>query len=416
MSEYNNFIFPENTLFSSQKQDQNNQAYYPFAQSPARVTINLKALGDNFLSLKAHSPAELMPVIKADAYGHGLVPCALALKQAGAKIFAVGTVQEGALLRQNGIAYPIVALLGLAVEGDYDLALQHDIIPLITGFKQLSLWQSKLAGLSGQEKTKGAFGLKFDTGMRRLGFCEANLPEIIEQLKKCPTSKCPAAKPFMVVSHLAVADEDSGEAYTQEQMAEFNRIVAALKLNFPELKSSLLNSAGILAYGDFATDIARPGLALYGANPLAGTQLNAKLGLEETLNLKQVMQVAAPVLQVHALQKGQSISYGRTFTAPKQMQVAIIAAGYAQGFSRGLSNKGMMLLHGSRVPVLGRVCMQLTAVDVSHVPGVKEGDFAWLLGGEGPNAISANELASAWGTIPYEVFCIMGTINGRYYF
>ena len=411
MSEYNNFIFPENTLFSPQKQGHNSQVYDPIAQSPARVLINLKALEHNFLSLKAYSPAELMPVIKADAYGHGLIPCALALEQAGAKIFAVGTVQEGWLLRQNGIKHPIVALLGLASEGDYDLALEQNIIPLITGFEQLALWQAKLARISSQHKAKGAFGLKFDTGMRRLGFCEANLPEIFEQLKKQS-----AATPFIAVSHLAVADEDSGEAYTQEQMATFSRIIAALKSSFPKLKSSLLNSAGILAYSDFLTDVARPGLALYGANPLAGTRLNEKFGVEDKLKLKQAMQVAAPVLQVHALQKGQSISYGRTFTAPKQMQVAIIGAGYAQGFSRGLSNKGFMLLCGKRVPVLGRVCMQLTAVDVSEVCGVKEGDFAWLMGGDGPNAITADELASAWGTIPYEVFCIMGTINGRYYF
>ena len=411
MSECNNFIFPENTLFLFQKQEQNNQLYHAFAQSPAKVLINKKALEHNFLALKSYSPAELMPVIKADAYGHGLVPCASVLEQAGAKLFAVGTVQEGVLLRQNGIKYPIVALLGLAVEGDSELALQYDITPLLTGFEQLSLWQKKVARVGISPKCKGAFGLKFDTGMRRLGFCESSLPEILEQLKNSPD-----VKPFIAVSHLAVADEDSGEDYTREQMAGFSRIITALKSSFPEIKSSLLNSAGILAYSNFSTDVARPGLALYGANPLAGTKLDAKFGVEDKLKLKQAMQVVAPVLQVHALQAGQSISYGRTFTASKQMQVAIVAAGYAQGFSRGLSNKGTMLLHGRRAPVLGRVCMQLTAVDVSHIPEVKEGDLAYLMGGEGPNAITADELAKTWGTIPYEVFCIMGTINGRYYF
>lgn len=395
MSGHNNFNFAEN-------KNQDNVLYYrPELQSLARVNVNLSALRDNFLFLKQQSQAEMMPVIKADAYGHGLIPCAQVLEQAGARIFAVGTVGEGVLLRQAGIGAPIVALLGALDEQDCRVAVQYSITPFVPTFEQLRVLQH-VAGAD-----QASFVLKFDTGMRRLGFSENELGVLLEVLNRTPN-----LQPFMAASHLAVADETTGGNYTQEQMACFSRIITGLRQSFPAIKSSLLNSAGILAYGDYQSDVARPGIALYGVNPLLGTNLDRP---EIDLHLKPVMQVIAPVIQVHALKKGQSISYGRTFTAPEDMTVAIVGAGYAQGYSRGLSSKGVMLIKGKRCPVLGRVCMQLVAVDVSSNKNVQEGDWAYLLGGENEQAITVHELAQLWGTISYEVFCILGTMNTRKY-
>ncbi len=378
------------------------EPYFPEKQSPLQTMVNLGALRDNFLFLKKYLQPELMPVIKADAYGHGLVPCAQTLLAAGASRFAVGTVQEGAMLREASFTCPIVALLGALSPAETQLAAQQGITPLIASFEQLLAWQTA-AG-----KNNLPFALKFDTGMGRLGFGFTQLSELLNLLDQTPW-----LKPALLVSHLSVADEDNGVSFTEQQIKCFEEISAVLRKRFPDLKTSLFNSAGLLAHaGKIATDIGRPGIALYGANPLQGTTLN-KPAIDAAL--KQAMQVRAPIVQVHALRQGQSVSYGRTFVAPQDMRIAIVAAGYAEGYSRGLSNKGEMCLNGRRAPVLGRVCMQLTAIDVSQVPDAKEGDFAFLLGGEGEAGISAAELARLWGSITYEVFCLLGVINRRTY-
>jgi alanine racemase len=171
----------------------------------------------------------------------------------------------------------------------------------------------------------------------------------------------------------------------------------------------LVNSAGILAYPELHFDGQRPGISLYGSNPFWGTRWEAK-----GQSLLPAMEVMAPILSVHDLAKGQTISYGRTFTAPRDMQVAIVACGYADNYSRSLSNKGWMLVHGKRAPVIGRVCMQLTAIDITHIPQTRPGDQAYVLGGQGKERILPEELARWWGTITYEVFCLLGQ-NPREY-
>ena len=391
----------------------------PAAQSAARVEVNLGALAANYAFLQAQAglsgaagkPLELMPVIKADAYGHGLLPCARSLIANGAGWLAVGTVQEGALLRAGGVKQHLVALLGCLGRDDIDLALSERIIPFVASFEQLERFaaraESKSAGAPAQ------IALKFNTGMNRLGFFPGELSALLDWL-----AAHPGLEPAIAASHLAAADEDEGAAQTDAQIQVFATVCGELKKNYPALKTSLYNSAGFLAHAHkFASDLARPGLTLYGANPLAGTALNRP---EFDAGLSQAMQVWAPVVQVHPLKQGEAISYGATFTAPRDMRVAIVAAGYSQGYSRGLSSRGeppraQMNLHGTRCPVLGRVCMQLTAVDVTGLARVREGDQAWLLGGPGDAAISANELAAWWGTIPYEVFCMLGAVNARTY-
>lgn len=378
------------------------EPYCPEKQSPLQTLVNLKFLRDNFLFLKKSLQPELMPVIKADAYGHGLLPCARTLLAAGASRFAVGTVQEGLMLREASLACPIVALLGALSPAEVQMAAQRGIMPLISSFEQLQAWQDA-AG-----KSNLPFALKFNTGMGRLGFTLEQMSELFNLLAKTPW-----LKPELLVSHLSVADDDSGVNFTGQQIECFEEISTVLRKRFSGLKTSLFNSAGLLAHSHKSvTDIGRPGIALYGANPLQGTALN-RPAIDAAL--KQAMQVCAPIVQVHALRQGQSVSYGRTFVAPQDMTIAIVAAGYSEGYSRGLSNKGEMCLNGRRVPVLGRVCMQLTAIDVSHAPDTKEGDFAFLLGGEGEAGISAAELAGLWGTITYEVFCLLGVVNERVY-
>ena len=361
------------------------------AYNKIAVRVRLGALRRNFEILRRMAPAA-MPVIKSDAYGHGLLPVARTLEAAGTDAFAAGTVGECAQLRDGGIPGRIVALLGATDAADAECCVARSIVPAVYSADQLELLAGRAA--PGQQVD---IALKFDTGMARLGFTEADLPALLDRLHARPM-----LRPVLVMSHLAVSDDPSRSDFTRQQGEAFGRILAGVRAEWPAVHGSLANSAALLAHPELHFDVQRPGIALYGANPLRGTA-------QEHLGdgLQPAMDVAAPILQVHPLPAGRSISYGRTFTAPRDMTVAIVATGYADAYSRGLSGKGAMTVHGRRVPILGRVCMQMTAVDVTDVPGVAAGEDAYLLGGPG-EALTPDELADLWGTISYEVLCLLG--------
>lgn len=355
------------------------------------VRVRLDALRRNFGTLRRAAPAA-MPVIKSDAYGHGLLPVARTLETAGADAFAAGTVAESALLRDGGISGRIVALLGAADAADAECCVARSIVPAVYRAEQLEMLACRAA--PGQQVD---VALKFDTGMARLGFTEADLPDLLDRLHARPM-----LRPVLVMSHLAASDDPARADFTRQQGKAFARILNGVRSTWPSVQGSLANSAATLACPELHFDVQRPGIALYGSNPLRATSL-AHCGD----GLEPAMDVAAPILQVHPLPAGRSISYGRTFTAPRDMTVAIVAAGYADAYSRGLSGRGAMTVRGRRAPVLGRVCMQLTAVDVSCVPDVAAGDTAYLMGGPG-DALSPDDLADLWGTIAYEVLCLLG--------
>ncbi|MEG6549274.1 alanine racemase [Desulfocurvibacter africanus] len=367
------------------------------------VQVDLKRIVDNYRFMRSRA-ARLMPVIKADAYGHGLLPVAKALAAAGADAFCVGSVGEAVTLRRErkpDSGCRVVSLLGPMDREDYAEAVSHEVTLLVGRHEQLELLQ--VAASSAGRMAPVA--LKFDTGMSRLGFSEADVPRLIQTLATSPNLRLE-----LVTSHLATADEDSGADYVLAQAERFRAITAKLSAAGLRFQANLANSAGILAYPELHFDLQRPGIALYGSNPFLGTN-REELGRP----LKQAMSVTTRILDVHDLPRGGTISYGRTYTAPRDMRVAIMAAGYADGYSRGLSNKGQVCLKGSRAPILGRVCMQLTAVDITGREDVHPGDTVHLLGGSGRGYISVEELAGWWGTISYESFCILG-LNRRVYF
>ncbi len=364
-----------------------------------RTRVRTRRIVENY-KLLCRGGGHVIPVIKADAYGHGLLAVAGALAAAGADTFAVGSVAEGAALRDAGSTAAIVSLLGPVLPEDDDMVLAKDIIPFIHDFGQLD----RLAARCAQKRQMAQVALKFDTGMARLGFTEADVPKLADRLKANP-----AVGVRLVSSHLATADEPSAFDFVEEQGARFATVCQALTRAGFSFEASLCNSAGILAHTRHAWQAQRAGIALYGVNPFLGTSQE-----EQGQGLQPAMETITRVVSVHDLPHGRSISYGRTFTADRDMRVAIVAAGYADAYSRGLSNQGFMWIAGRRVPIVGRVCMQLTAVDVSAVDAVSPGDAIHLLGGQGPEAITANDLAAWWGTIPYEVFCLFG-LNPREY-
>lgn len=240
--------------------------------------------------------------------------------------------------------------------------------------------------------------IKFDTGMSRLGFRVDEAAELADYLRTLKE-----VRPVLVMSHLAASDTPALDDFTHEQARRFHEATESMKAVFPGLKTSLTNSPGLLCWPSYVGDLARPGVTLYGGNPLHGTD-RAKLGM----GLLPVMEMAAPVLSVHPVVKGATVSYGCLYTAPKDIRAAVVGAGYADGYPRSLSMRGSVLIRGQRAPILGRVCMQMCIVDVTDIPGVEPGDTAYLLGGSGPLAIRPEELAEWWGTISYEVFCALG--------
>ncbi|CAM2058816.1 Alanine racemase [Desulfovibrionales bacterium] len=374
-----------------------------------KVAVRLDAIRYNYKILKA-AGGNIMPVVKADAYGHGLVAVGQALAEAGATALAVGTVEEAVQLRESSFGGNIVAMLGANDASEARAAREYDIIPFVFHRRQLELLTTTASGQY-NGKRRLSIGLKFNTCMARLGF------ELYEAAKLVDTlSHFPAVRLDLVASHLAVADtydDPDAMAFNRECSHRFMEAVGILRAAGHIVQASLANSAAILAWPELRLDIQRPGIALYGVNPFYGTSL-AHLGQM----LQPAMEVRAPVLQIHRLTKGATVSYGRTFTAPENMTIAVIAAGYADAYSWRLSSPkgtgGAVLLQGQRAPLLGRICMQMVMVDVSRLPEIQPGDQALLLGGEGIEAIHAEELASWWQTIPYEVVCLLG-LNPRHY-
>jgi len=368
------------------------------------VRIRLTAIRANYRLLCGRG-SRIIGVVKADAYGHGLTEVASALAKEGCDTFAVGTVAEGAALRQHlaakGLNSRIIVLLGPIDPDDYPPLWEHSLIPFIGSFRQLEALARQAARVG-----KGLeMSLKFDTGMARLGFCVEDLPRLLDRLREAPL-----VRPVMASSHLATADQPESVDYLMGQAECFTTILSALAKGGYAVEANLANSAGILGHPSVHHQSQRAGIALYGANPFGGTAWD-HLGR----GLAPAMTVRTRIVSVHSLPKGCSISYGCTFTADRDMRVAIVAVGYADAYSRCLTGRSaQMLIAGRRAPVVGRVCMQLTACDVTDIPDARPGEWATLLGGDGPLAISPEELASWWDTISYEVFCLLG-MNRRVY-
>lgn len=365
-----------------------------------RVRVNLDNLCHNYRLYRQLSD-NVIPIIKSDAYGHGLAEVSRALDEAGT--FGVGFVNEAVALRESGCDKRIMALLGPLDDADYAALWDHDILAALAQMGQLE----KVAEIA-QKRGPIKIGLKFDTGMRRLGFLPEDAEVVIEFLKANP-----AIEPVMVSSHLASADEPQKQPDVALQADRFETVIAAFRHAGFDVEVNLANSAGGLGHEPCRHDSIRLGIALYGSNPFHGTEWD-DLGKE----LKPAMEVSAPVLQVHPLRKGEGIHYGWTHVAESDRMVAILGVGYADNYSRGLSNTGFVNIHGRRAPILGRVCMQMTAVDVTDIMSegteVAVGDRAWLLGGPGDGTITPEDLAGWWGTITYEVFCLLG-MNPREY-
>jgi alanine racemase len=364
---------------------------FPIMQGhrPTHVEIDLDALRHNFhqARLKAGKDRKLLAVVKADAYGHGTVQVATALQNAGADMFGVAIVEEGLELRQAGIMLPILVLGGIYPGQEEDL-FRYNLVPCL-----FDLASARRVNRLAEETGRICpFHLKLDTGMSRVGFRPEELPQVLPELAAMRSLSLDG-----VISHLALADELQ-HPFTDEQVNRFRTALALiLEAGFRPTHTHISNSAALFSRDLPECNMVRPGIILYGGLPADS--------FADRLDLRPVMSFRTSVAQVKKIPAGTGVSYGHRFVAAKETVLATIPVGYADGFSRQLSNRGEVLIRGRRAKIAGTVCMDWTLVDVTDIPGVAVGDRVTLLGRDNGNVISAEEWAAHVGSISYEVFC-----------
>lgn len=366
---------------------------------PTWVDIDLSAIQHNLQQALSccSSTQRVLAVVKADAYGHGAVPVSRALQRFGVCDFAVATLEEALELRRAGIEDNLL-ILGGCFPGQEAAFLEFNLMPTLLD-EETAL---RLNAEALKRKQQIKVHLKVDSGMGRVGFLPLQLKAFLPQL--C-SLKGLIVEGFM--SHLACADElDSTVTVTQQdQFLMMLQMVRDAGLQPREIH--LNNSAGLSAWDCPECTLSRPGIMLYGGLP--GADFSPKLNLQPVMNLRSC------VAQLRKLPEGSGISYGHCYHAHSDMLVAVLPIGYADGYNRLFSNCGQGVLHGQKIPVIGRVCMDWTLVDVSHISGVKVGDCITLLGSADGLSITGDEWAEQLGTISYEVFCRIGTRVPRRY-
>jgi alanine racemase len=348
-----------------------------------RALIDSAALRHNLGTIRAYAPgSKVMAVIKANAYGHGLVSTALALGDADA--FAVARLEEGITLRAAGVRAPIVLLEGIFNAEQLAEAAHHRFELVVHDPLQIKLLEAH------RDPRRFVIWLKMDTGMNRLGFRPEAFGPALERLRALTV---PALE-LRAMTHLARADERS-EPMTNTQIEKFEATLGATGLTAGQrLATSIGNSAGTLGHPRAHGDWVRPGLALYGVSPFADATA-AKHGL------KPVMTLETTVLTVREVKRGETVGYAGAWRAGRDSAIAILAAGYGDGLPRHLANGTPVLVAGARYPLVGRVSMDMIAVDVTGAPKVTAGSKAHIWG----EGLPVEEVAAHADTIPYELLC-----------
>ena len=358
--------------------------------------MDLDAIGANVAAIAAHARAEVIAVVKADAYGHGAEAVAEAAVSSGAAMLAVATVEEGVALRDAGIAAPILLLLGIADRAEADAAVAARMSVVVWDPGRAAL----LADAARAARTTAAVHFKVDTGLTRLG---APLEAAAERYREIATLAGIEVEGAM--THYATAD-DADPAFAHEQLRRFREFVAALPARPRWVHASASAGAAVLRAGD-GCDAVRPGIALYGVPPAPH--------LARWIPLRPALTWRSAVLRVADAQAGAGVSYGHEYRLDRAGRIATVPVGYGDGLPRAFGGTGRVLIDGAALPIAGRVCMDLVMVDVTDHPAVREGDEVVLIGRQGGAASSADDVAAACGTINYEVLTnIRSRVPRRY--
>jgi alanine racemase len=352
--------------------------------------VDLSALRGNlaWIRHRVGPRVKIITVVKADAYGHGLKQIAALLMQSGTDIFGVANLAEAHSIRTVGKGWPIL-MLGACLPEEIDTAVRDQIIPTLSSVEEARVFNSAAA----RRHQTLAVHVKVDTGMGRLGVTPSHAVDLVREVNALPHLRLEG-----FYTHYSSAEDDRDFSLAQRE--RFESLVKELRTQ--KLLPSLVhanNSAAVLHEPRTIYNVARPGLLVYGIIPPGARRTSSTL----QKNLQPALALKCRVSFVKEIPKGTPLSYGRTFVAPKRLRVATLTAGYADGFPRAASNRASVLIRGQHCRVLGRVTMDQTIVDVSAVPEVRSGDDAVLIGRQGRDEITATELATACGTVPWEI-------------
>lgn len=352
---------------------------------PTRIRVDLEAIGHNFHALQAHAGVPVMGIVKANAYGHGLVPVALHLQAQGIGQLGVALVEEGLALRRAGVTVPILVLGGIHAP-QVSQFLSCDLEVTVSSIAKLRQVEAA-AEATGR---KAVVHLKVDTGMERIGVHSENAGAFIEAAVASPWCKVKG-----IYSHLACAD-DPASPMTHEQLQRFLHACGHFdRIGAPMPIRHLANSGGVLHFPETCLDMVRPGIALYGVMPDPASR--------RTVDLRPALSLVSKVVYFKVVKAGRTVSYGATWTAPTDTRVITVPIGYGDGYPRSVSSRGEVLVRGERHPIVGRVCMDQFMVDLGPGGSAYNEDEVVLIGGQGSDAISCEAVALAAGTIPYEI-------------
>ncbi|MEL1264583.1 alanine racemase [Pseudoxanthomonas putridarboris] len=352
---------------------------------PTRIRVDLDALTHNLHALQRHARAPVMGIVKADAYGHGLVPVALHLQAQGIAQLGVAFVEEGIALRRAGVTVPILVLGGIHAP-QVSQFIAHDLEVTVSSIDKLRQVEQAAESLG----RKAVIHLKLDTGMERIGVHSEHAAPFIEA---AVSSRGCTVKG--IYSHLACSD-DPASPMTAEQLRRFLAACAHFdRLGAPMPVRHLANSGGVLHFPETHLDMVRPGIALYGVLPDPASRA--------TVALRPALSLVSRVVYFKVVRAGRTVSYGATWTAGQDTRVITLPIGYGDGYPRSLSSCGEVLVRERRRPIVGRICMDQFMVDIGPDGTAYNGDEAVLIGRQGDAAITCEAVAQAAGTIPYEI-------------
>lgn len=365
----------------------------------AAAYIDLGILEENYRIIRDRMPqgVKVLCVVKADAYGHGAIQVSRRLEGSGVDYLGVATVDEGMELRKAGIKCPVLVMSGILPWDSEEPFYEYDLAPVIydTGMME------KLKGSRSRSGKRLKVHIKVDTGMGRLGFRPEEVPHIVRAMKEMPHVEIEGC-----MSHFS--SSEVRDEYGLNQVKIFERSLQAMNEEgvIPKI-AHMANSGAITNYPEGYFDMIRVGISLYGSHP--ARELSAKLPV------RQVVRFVSRVALIREFPPGSPLSYGRTFTTGDRTRIAYIPVGYADGYPRALSNRGLVLIKGKRCNIVGRVCMDWFLVDITGLRDVVTGDEVVLLGSGGTLTITADEIAEYAGTIPYEILCKISKRVARVY-
>jgi alanine racemase len=372
-----------------------------------RADIDLKAIAHNIKELRriTHSSARLMGVVKANGYGHGAIEVAQCAIKNGAEVLGVARIEEGIQIRKAGIEVPIL-IFGYTHPELAAVLLEYDLTQTVYTFASAQAFSQTAASLGKKIKIH----LKVDTGMGRLGLLSLNFkPDNSVAINADAIEETLAIAGLEglelegIFTHFATADH-ADKSYAEDQLDLFmNYLTRLRKAGLETPVRHAANSAALIDMPDSHLDMVRPGIAIYGLYP--SDEVNKK-----HVPLKPAMSLKAKIIHLKGVPAGFKVSYGITHETRKATTIATVPIGYADGLNRLLSSRGQMLVHGQRAPIIGRVCMDLTMLDVGHIDSVQMGDEVVIFGRQGNDSITVDEIASTLNTINYE---IVSTITAR---